>query len=65
MSNNEKKECIISICLHNGIKVEKADTIIDEIFSDCDESVDNTYFIARLQRWITIFESAIRFVETH
>jgi len=54
----EKLACVISMFCHAGIKVVKADEVAEAMFHDLDNSCDNAYFIARIDRYIHALQNA-------
>ena len=63
MKNKEIVECIISLLLHKGFKIDTADEIVNKIFHDVDEHCEKEYFLARLTRIIEALNNAKEFVE--
>lgn len=60
----EKLACVISMFCHAGIKVVKADEVAEAMFHDLDNSCDNAYFIARIDRYIHALQNARLLFET-
>ncbi len=60
----EKLACVISTFCHAGIKVVKADEVAEAMFHDLDNSCDNAYFIARIDRYIHALQNARLLFET-
>lgn len=54
----EKLACVISTFCHAGINNVKADKFAEAMFHDLDNSCDNAYFIARIDRYINALQNA-------